>query len=646
MHSFLQDLVYSYQQFRKNPGFSITAILSLALGIAATTAVFSVVYGILLDPYPYAHSDRMVHLVVTDKSGNDRFIGLTGHQVQEVRKMSSVESAAAQDEWNLTTTDQEIPEDVIAVYLTGNTTSHFGVPALFGRGLIDSDAPDGRDPGPVAVLGYQFWQRYYNSDHGVVGRRLQLVHKPYTIVGVMPQRFTWGDGDVYLPLALTQDPKKSFFPMIRLKPGVSHSTANAEFQSLLEQFAKETPTHFPKDFHVKVQGLNEQFVKRLGRTLLLLFAAVALLLIIGCANVSILLLARGTVRHHELAVRAAIGASRWRIVRQLLTESLALGLSGAALGILLAYRTVALIVKWLPEYSFPHEAAIRLSLPVLIFSVVLALATSIFFGLSPALQASRPALAQVIQAGARRLIGGVRGKRTHTFLVAGQIALTMLLLSAAGTAIERFLQLVHANLGYDPHNTMSVGIPVHDNTYMTWEERSTYFDQIRQRIASMPEVLMAGISTNATPPSNGSNTRFEIFGKPAAQDQEIRNNFVSPEYFRVLHIGLTQGRIWNHAETMRGAHVAVINQTMAHQYWPHGDALGQQIRIPEMKAEPPYAPGAPNSDGWLQIVGVVSDARNDGLRKPIKPQVYVPYTMVMRMFTQILVRTAATAFCS
>ena len=639
MRSFMHDLGYAFQQLRKNPGFAATAVFSLALGIASTTAVFSVVYAVLLDPFPYKHAERMVHLVLADNAGHDRFPGLTGRQVQQLRKSNLVESVAAQDEWNLTTTDEDVPEDVTAVYLTGNSTSHFGLPAMLGRGLIESDAADGQDPQPVAVLGYQFWQRHYQGDAAAIGRKLQLVHKPYTVVGVMPQRFTWGDADVYLPLALMADPKKDFFPMTLLKPGVSRAEANAALQIIFKEFAKDTPAHFPKQFRVRVQGLNDMFVNRLGHTLALLFGAVAMLLLIGCSNVSILLLARGTGRQHELAVRAAIGASRERIVRQLLTESLALSIAGAALGVLLAYQTVALIVSWLPEYSFPHEAAIRINLPVLFFSVGLALATGVLFGLSPALRFSRPAIAQVIQTSTRRLIGGVNGRRTHSILVAGQIALTMLLLSAAGAAVESFLHLAHASLGYDPHNTMSVGIPVHDNTYMTWEQRSQYFEQLRQRLASMPEVVAAGISTNATPPSNGWNTKFEILGRPVSQNQELRTNFVSPEYFSVLHIRMAQGRIWDHTETMRGAHVAVINQTMAHQYWPNGDAIGQQMRIPDMKADPPYSPGAPNSDGWLQIVGVATDARDDGLRNPIKPQVYVPYTMSLRMFTQILVRT-------
>jgi predicted permease len=390
---------------------------------------------------------------------------------------------------------------------------------------------------------------------------------------------------------------------------------------------------------VALQGLNEQFVERLGATLFLLFGAVGLLLLIGCANVSILMLARGTARRQELAVRAAMGAGRGRILRQLLTESLQLSVAGAALGVLLAYQGVRLIVKWLPENSFPHEAAISINLPVLIFSVALALATGVLFGLSPALHLSRPDLAGIMQANTRRMTAGVRGKRIHGMLVAAQVALTLLLLSGAGGTIRGFVHMMHTNLGYDPHNAMSVGIPVHDNTYMTWEARSQFFDQLRQRIAAMPEVVSAGISTNATPPSNGWNTHFEILGKPVPQERELRANFVSPEYFTVLHIPLLQGRMFDQAETMRGARLALVNQTMAHQYWPLGEALGQQVRVPQLKGEPPYSPAAPDSDKWLQIVGVVADARDDGLREPVKPAIYVPYTMRMPMFTQILVRT-------
>jgi predicted permease len=382
-------------------------------------------------------------------------------------------------------------------------------------------------------------------------------------------------------------------------------------------------------------------VEHLGPSLFLLFGAVALLLLIGCANVSILLLARGTARQHELAVRSAIGASRWRIQRQLLTEALSLSLLGALGGVLLAYRLLPALVRWLPEYSFPHEAAIGINLPVLGFCIAIAILTGVLSGLAPSLQFSRPQVAQLMQSGSRRTTGGARSKRMHAVLVAGQIALTLLLLTSAAAATNGFLRLMRTNLGYDPHNTMSVGIPVHQNVHVSWQDRATYFEQLLAHVQAMPEVVAAGISTNATPPSNGWKSYFEIFGRPAGQQEQLRTNFVSPEYFSVLRIPLLQGRLWDHPEIVRGARLAVINQTMARQYWPQGDALGKQLRIPDLKGEPPFSQAVPDSNGWLQIIGVVADARDDGLRKPIKPAAFVPYTLQMRMWTQILVRTRA-----
>jgi len=639
MQTMLQDLRYGLRQLRKSPGFTATAILSLALGIGATTAVFSVVYAVLMDPYPYADSDRMIHLVSKTKAGEDRWLYLTASQYQQYRQAKSVDIAVAEDHWDLTTTG-ELPENVQVDYLTGEGFNYFGVPALLGRGLIPSDAPEGKDPQPVAVLGYKFWERHYNGERDVVGKTLQLDHKDYTIVGVAQSRFTWGDADVYLPLKMSADPSHSYQVNTKLKPGVTKAAANAEFQALFEQFARDTPKHFPPDgFRMTIEGLNDHFVRRLGKTLVLLLGAVGLLLAIGCGNVSILLLARGTAREHEFAVRSAVGASRVRIVRQLLTESLVLSLSGAVLGVLLAYQTVASIVTLLPQFSFPHEAAIRINLPVLCFSVALAIFTGVFFGLSPALQFSRPEVSQVMQASTKKVIGGVRGKRAHNALIAGQIALTLLLLASAGAAIQGFLKLSRSHYGYNPHNVMSVGIPVHDNTYTTWEKRSAYFDTLLQRVQAMPQVLSAGLSTNATPPDNGWNTKIEIHGQPPAAEQMARVNFVSPEYFPLLQIPLLTGRVWDQSETRRGAKLAVINETMAKLYFPGGDAIGHQIRAPELKGDPPMVVTVPESDGWIEIVGVVGDAFNDGLGKPVKPAFFVPYTYGLPMWTQILVRT-------
>ena len=543
MQTLLQDFRFSLRQLFKSPGFSLTAVLSLALGIGATTAVFSVVYAILMNPYPYAASDRMIHMRLLDDSQQERGFGLTGAQWQQIRKSPVVEDAFMEDDWSLTVTGQDLPEDMQGVYFSSNGFTFMGVPPALGRGLIPSDAIDGQEPQPVAVLGYKFWQRHFNGDPSVLGQNLQLVRKNYTIVGVAGPRFTWGDGDVYLPQKVTQDPVKAFYVGVRLKPGVTHEAANAALQPLIEQFAKETPKHFPSDhFRFSVVGLNEQFVHDLGGTLYLLFSAVALLLAIGCGNVSILLLARGTARQHEFAVRTAIGASRGRIIRQLLTESLLLSLTGAALGVLLAYRALALIVELLPKYSFPHEASIQINLPVLVFSVAVALLTGILFGLWPALQLSRPEVSQVMQSNTRKIAGAVRGRTTHGVLTAVQVSLTLVMLAGAGAAMEGFLRLIHTPLGYDPHNVMSVGIPVHDGAYPTWEARKAYFEQLRNKAATVPGVTMAAISSNATPPSNGWQTGVEILGKPQRDGQKIRVNFVSPGYFPILRIPLAAGK--------------------------------------------------------------------------------------------------------
>lgn len=639
MASLWTDLRFAVRELRKRPSFTLTAALSLALGIGATSAVFSVIYAVLVDPFPYPGSDRIMEIRLVDKEGHDRFAGPTGPQADVLRQARSTEDVVLMDWWNLTTTDGDLPEDVQAMYIDPNAPNHWGTRALMGRWLIPSDAPPGQTPQPVVVLTYAFWHRYYMGDPNVIGRTIRLVHKPYQVVGVMPPRFKWGNPDIYVPLKVTQDPNIRYAASIKLRAGVNPERASAELQPIIEEFAKAAPTNYPDKFKVKLRSIVEVYARPLGPTLYLLLSAVASLLLIGCANVSILLLARGTERQHELAVRAAIGASRMRMIRQLLTESLGIATAGAVLGVLLAWKGLVLIAANLPEYSFPAESVIKMNVPVLLFSVALAFVTAIVFGLWPALQLSRPEIARLMQSGSRRVAGSVGARRSHGALVTAQVALTLLMLTAAGAAGKGFLKLVHTDLGYDPHNAMSVPIPIHENTHVEWKDRAEYFEQIRARIAAMPQVVAASISTNATPPSNGWRQNVEILGSTAAEKPEVHVNFVSPEYFPLLRIPLAQGRIWDHAENMRGAALMVINQTMARQFWPNGDAIGHQVKIPSLKDQPPYQRAAVGADGWFQIIGIVADVRDDGLRNPIKPQVYVPYTAQMWMFTQILVRT-------
>jgi putative ABC transport system permease protein len=640
MSTFLQDLRYSLRQLFKNPGVSLTAILSLALGIGATVSVFSLIYSVLMNPWPYQGADRIANIALLDKSGEGQSYGLNGPQTRELAKAKSLEYVVAFNGWNLTVTGSDLPEDVQGMFFTGNLFQMLGIPAMLGRYFLPSDAPDGQDPQPVVVLSYKFWKRHYNGDRSVVGKTIQLVHKAYTVIGVMPPHFGFLGPDIYLPLKLSGSTSEQYGTFIKLRTGVKPEAAATELQPYFQEFRKQTPDHYPKDYkQIDIQNLSYWVQHTISKTLYLLFGAVGLLLAIGCGNVSILLLARGTARQHEFAVRAAVGASGSRIVRQLLTESLILALTGAGLGVFLAYWSLGFIVARLPEGSFPNEADFHIHMPVLLFSVGLALITGILFGLFPALQLARPEISQVMQSSTRKVAGGVRGKRLHSVLIAGQIALTLLLLTAAGIAIQGFVRMLHVNLGYNPHNVMSVGIPVHEHTFSTWAERSNYFTQLRDRIATLPDIVATGISTNATPPDSGWNQPFELQGKTAGEDQKASINFVDSRYFSTLAIPLRQGRLWEDTELNRGAPMAVVNETFAKHYFSNSNPLNGAIKIPTLKSEPPERLVAPGSDGWLQVIGVTADALDDGLDKPAKPAIYLPYTVNLSMWTQILVRS-------
>ncbi|MGB6475372.1 MAG: ABC transporter permease [Candidatus Sulfotelmatobacter sp.] len=655
MHTLLQDLRYSARQLIKNLGFTLTAVISLALGIGAATAVFSVIYAVLLHPYPYPAADRIVRLTVDSVAGSGDPVYLNGAEIQTLRQSPVVESVLASDNSALMLTGQDLPETVHAVSLISNNFQDLGVPALLGRGLWPSDAVDGQDPRPVAVLSYRFWRKHYLSNPDVVGRTLQLDHRNFEIVGVASPRFTWGEGEVYLPLKLMRDPGRTSVVDLLLRPGVSHAAVDAALQPLVEQFAKYMPNDFPDVFKIHVQGLNDWVAGSMGGTLYLLFGAVMLLLVIGCGNVSILLLARGTARQHELAVRTAVGAGRIRIIRQLLTESLLLAVIGALLGVLASFGALVLIQSLLPQSTFASETMIRINLPALLFSVTVALGTGVLFGLWPALQLSRTHIGEIMQSGARRLAGSVRGRKAHSMLITAQVALTLLLLAAAGSTMKGFAQLIHQPLGYDPHNVMAIGIPLRAGSYGTWPARASYFEQLREKVAETPGVITAAISTDATPPRNGWTMGFEVLGKPMApgagavfdsSGSEIGSvNLISPEYFAALRIPVLQGRIWNDAENNKGAHVAVINRTLAQRYFPNGDAIGHSLRSGGLEGNPATVLSPPNIGAtWFQIVGIVGDARDDGLRNAPRPSVYVPYTFSMGEGTEILVRSEVPPF--
>lgn len=639
MQLVLQDLRFAVRQIIRNPAFTLTAVLSLTLGIGATVAVYSILYDAVLHPWPYAGIERICDVWLSDRAGHEGIWFLTGPQIRQLRQTHAVEDVAVSNYTNQTVTGSDVPDDVIVDEMSGSHFQFLGLTPILGRYIMPADAPDGGDPQPVAVLSYKFWQRHYHGDPAVVGKTIQLNHKTYSILGVMPVRFTWRDGDVYVPLKMESDQTHRYGAEIKLKPGVSFDAAVAEFTPLYQQFDKQIPNVFPKQFKVSVRGMADTYTRDLKKTMYLLLGAVALLLAIGCGNVSILLLARSTARRHEFAIRSAVGASHMRLVRQLLTESLLLSGIGAGLGVLAAYQSIRFIIPRLPDHSYPYEADFHINLPVLFFSVGLALATGIVFGLFPALQSSRPEISQVMQAGTRRLTGSVKGRRMHTTLIAGQIALTLLLMTAAGAAIQSFVRMNNIPLGYEPQNTMSVVIPIGETAHTTWDDRANFISQLRNKIAATPGVLSAGISTNATPPSSGFTLPVEILGEQAAQAQEAHIEFVSPEYFSTLRIPFRSGRIWSQDEIARGATFVLVNQAFERHLLAGESAVGHAVRVPQFATLPPMLLTARGITGWLQIIGTVNDSVNDGLNKPVAPAVYTPYTLVMPPFTQVLVRT-------
>jgi predicted permease len=401
------DLRYGLRALRRNPGFAAIAVLSLALGIGATTAMFSLIYAVLLHPFPYAGADRIMSAVLIDPHYPDQYsyFDLGKTQLDETRLAAPVDSALGFNNSHLEITGGALPEDIWGVYLTENAGTFFGVRPLLGRNLEPSDAANGGRP--VVVLNYRFWQRHFGGDPHLIGRTLEIDHASCTIIGVMPRSFAFNDltgvPDVYLPgslmRAVANGPVPSYLPWIKLRPHVTLASANAALEPIVREMKKQH-SGVPA-WHLALRPIIEPYQQDLGRTFTLLLAGVVLLLIIGCANCSILLLARGRTRRHELAIRSAIGATRWRIVRQLLVESLVISCMGAILGVAASYWLARLPLLLSPD-SFPAESVIRINAPILTFSVALALLCGILFGLVPALRLSRNDPAR----GAARPAGG------------------------------------------------------------------------------------------------------------------------------------------------------------------------------------------------------------------------------------------------
>jgi predicted permease len=643
------DIRYGLRALRLNPGFAVVAVLSLALGIGATTAMFSLIYAVLLHPFPYAGADRIMNPVTINPQYPDAYsyFVLSRPQLDDVRLAAPVDSVLGFEASHIEITGGALPEDILGIYLTENARTFFGVRPLLGRNIEPFDAENGGRP--VVVLNYRFWQRRFAGDPHVIGRTLEIDHASYTIVGVMPRSFAFNDiegvADVYLPASLMRavanGPAPSYVPWIKLRPHVTVAAANAALEPIVREIKKQHSG--VSAWHLALQPIIEPYQQDLGRTFTLLLAGVVLLLIIGCANCSILLLARGRTRQHELAIRTAIGASRWRIVRQLLVEALVISCTGAVLGVAASYWLARLPLVLSPD-SFPAESFIRINASVLAFSVALALVCGILFGLAPALRLSRNDPARALPG---RQAGSVAAPARHRWsvLIAAQVALTLLLMATAGTAIRGFLRLTQMPLGYDPANVMQIGISLHVQNPAEWgrlqsrEARAAYIEQIRQKIASVPRVSTVAIGIDATPPDADVQSSFIVDGSGDGELPQARVMLVDQRYFAALRIPLLQGRVWNADENSRGDFVAVVNHAFLTRYLSSSQAMGRQLRIPGLTAHMRYQAVSAESTAWRQIIGVVGDARNDGVDQPVVPAIFIPYTSGTRAWVQFLVRT-------
>ncbi len=639
--SIFQDIRYALRLLVKSGVSTTVAVLSLALGIGATTAIFSVVYAVLVDPYPYAGAARIGGAHVLNTKG-DHYIGYTVAEYLEVKaRAKSVESMIVFNRRSVVMTEAGLPEAVIQEDFSPNAFEFFGVPPLFGRTFSPQDAGGESKVEPVAVLSYLFWQRHFSGRRDVLGQQVRLNDKFFTVIGVLPVRFTWNDADIYVPMELHPDIQERFGMVLKVKSGIPREQVNAEFQSFHEKFSKTAPSFvYPESpFRTEFMSVNEGILGKFANTLLALLAAVGFLLLIACANVANLLLARASARHGEIAVRVALGAGRKRVIQQLLTESVILSVIGGALGVALAYGGVKAVVALMPEYSVPHEAVIAINIPVLCFAVAVSVLTGILFGLAPALQLSSQNQAAFLKAAGRDSGAGSAGQRLRNVLIVSEVTLSLVLLTGAALAAAGMLELTRQKLGYQPKGVLTLYVPVPADHYPQWSQRRALFADILEHLRKIPSVESVAAAATGVPPYSGVGLKFDMDGLPPGTP--IRVNLVSEGYFNTVGIPLLKGRYFDAADVTRATPVAVVTEDMVKKYFPPGqDPISRLIRV-DLPTDglPPGFVKPPETSTAYQIVGVCGTARNSGLRDAPEPAVYLPFSHLFPPGMMFAIRT-------
>lgn len=621
------DVRYAVRLFGRSPGFTAVAVLTLALGIGGVTIIYGVIRSILLDPFPYANQHRMVDVVVVDSSNGRMRGGLSVPEFLDYRDQSTVfESVVGKDDRAVVLTRRSGSEFLAAVRATPNTFSALAVAPILGRSLIDGDARQGAPP--VGVLSYGAWETHFGSDPGVVGQTVVLDDTAYTVVGVMPPRFTWNVADVWIPLPLDRSAPGAELPKIWLqawlKPEATIQQAEAELNVIAARRAAAHPDEYPKHFTMQVIGVIDWVVGRFRGILYVLFAAVGLLLVIACANVANMLLARATVRERELTMRAALGASRGRLVRQLLVESLLLALAGGVTGSVLALLGIRGLALVLPRQNVPFEVQLRVDAPALAFCLATAVITTLVFGLLPAWYAGRRDVVESVKDGGRGSATSGRHAWIRDSLVVGEIALSMVLLLGAGLLMRGFLTMLQVDLGFTPSNLViaAVNLP-HDGTTGSEpvggsESVSTYVQAASDRLRALPGIVEVGAASEG--PLGGWTQPIERPGRDVRPSDRAELTFCDQAFLHVLGIPPIRGRWLSAADVAAASQVAVVNQALAERYFGTENPLGQLIRFPRLASS-----SVTVANPTFEIVGVVGNVRNEGLTSDPAPALYVPF---------------------
>jgi predicted permease len=638
MDNFLQDARYALRVLRKSPGFALAAVLALALGIGANSAVFSVVNGVLLRPLPFAEPERLVRIF-----GNFRGIGLERISVsvleyQDYRELPrALASVAAYTNADVTLTGQDVPERLRAIRATPSLLSTLGVLPVLGRNFNEEEQTPGQDR--VLILTHRLWRGRFGGNPHILGMTISLDGAPYTVVGVLPAGFEYPRGtDLYMPYAppanlLTGSRGSRFLEVVaRLKPGVTLEAAQQDMERVSGELLKAHPGNYggTSGWAISVVSMEDQTVGGVRTTLWVLLGAVSFVLLIACTNVANLLLARAAARGREISIRAALGAVRSRLMTQFLTESVVLSLAGGVLGLLLAMWGTDTLLAIIGD-GLPRASEVRLDWRVVLFTGGISVLTGLLFGLVPALQASRADLHGAMREGSRGT-GGRAAGRARGALVVCQVALALVLLIGAGLFMRSFLALQAVDAGFDSQGVLTARLALPADRYAEPSRRAAMMGEFIARARALPGVEGAALAT-LLPLTERSDWSFDVEGKPMGPTDPprpaVEYRAVSADYHKVLRIPLLRGRLLADADSWDAPHAVVINETMAKVIWPGEDPIGQRIRLHTSVKDAP----------WATVVGIVGDVREWGLELPARPTAYYAAPQRGPLAAYLVVRT-------